>query len=1040
MTFLAGLLISAMASGAEVHWERLPDPGGEVVDLVGRDDGAILLMKGGRLLEGGPDGWTELAPPTGHAMKGVALDGDRLWVWQGDPAVVRAFENGAWSASEAYPLPYITHVAPLGDGRVVAGGPGGHSAIRDVDGVWSRLEISLGSMTPVADGRGGAWWITENGGGGVFHLDAKGAVTGPWTGPAIWSRSTEPGAVLPDGSLLVAPESLRKYAGSEPEVLAEGHRRGVVTSGDVVWSWDTEMYRGDERVPAPGVPVQAAAGSDGTLWISTPDGLFRSVDGPGLALRNATAVTGVGGALPRSQVVAGDFDGDGLDDLFLYDYRSGETSVWRQRDAHFVPWFELDFPVGRAVVGDVDGNGIEDLVVASMAIESGQSEIVLLRGLPGRLVVESGAVTGAQTRMVGQLALGDLDGDGDLDLTMAGGGRDDTEARVAAWENTGLGRFERQPVAPTGLGRSHRYVGKVMPGDLDADGLPDAVAINMWGDLEVLHGTSEGFVPVRPSGLEGQFGTPRNAWLADFEGDGSLDLLTACPDPPFVALGRNGRFEAQTGAAGIAGWPGLVGAAVGDLDGDGRADLVGCDTEACRVAVGSADGLVDVSASMPVAQGALALALPDLGGDGDLDVLLIGERTTLLENQADPGARAVPAVGLQVRRKLVWAKPVDALVAGLILLGWLVAAGVARRSDGPVLGRTGVAVLAAVATLPGWLWVADRAVWVRLGFGAGVAVLAVAIGGIEAAWAERRRAQWIAGFRLLELLGAGGMGTVWRARSPDGDDVALKIVKPDLLQTENDRRLYREEARMGAEIDHPGVVRILGFGEWNVVDGDEERPTAYLVMERIDGRTLGEVLKARGPLPVGEACALVHQVCEALDAIHKLGVVHRDVKPSNVMIERGESPRAVLMDFGAARYVGQVTQRSRDVIGTVGYLAPEQGMGEPPDPRADLYAAGVVLYELLAGHRPFEADNLVTLMGLVLEGEPAPLDRPDVSDALQEVLDRALARHKEERFASAQQMAAALEPFCTGIRPLVAAKSTSGADTVTATRPASDSA
>ena len=255
-------------------------------------------------------------------------------------------------------------------------------------------------------------------------------------------------------------------------------------------------------------------------------------------------------------------------------------------------------------------------------------------------------------------------------------------------------------------------------------------------------------------------------------------------------------------------------------------------------------------------------------------------------------------------------------------------------------------------------------------------------------------------YRIGALLGRGGMGTVYRAHHLGlGRDVALKIVPPGIGEAAATVRFERE-ARNSARLDHPGCVRVLDVG--TTPDGHR-----FLAMDVLDGVTLRAELAARGRVPAGESIAIAAAILDALAHAHSRGVVHRDVKPENVML----TPRPVLIDFGLSWALGdaRVTRRGT-TVGSPSYLSPERALGEDGDHRTDVYAIGVILYEMLAGRRPFAADTAVQLawMHAHHEAPDLPLVAPGVPLALAAIVHRALAKDPGRRFASAAAMRLAL--------------------------------
>jgi serine/threonine-protein kinase len=256
-------------------------------------------------------------------------------------------------------------------------------------------------------------------------------------------------------------------------------------------------------------------------------------------------------------------------------------------------------------------------------------------------------------------------------------------------------------------------------------------------------------------------------------------------------------------------------------------------------------------------------------------------------------------------------------------------------------------------------------------------------------------------YRIGEILGKGGMGTVYRAHHLGlGREVALKIVPPGVGEAAATIRFERE-ARNSARLDHPGCVRVLDVG--TTPDGHR-----FLAMDVLEGPTLRAELQLRGKLAAGEAIAIAAPILDALAHAHGRGVVHRDVKPENVMM----TPRPVLIDFGLSWALGdaRVTRRGT-TVGSPSYLSPERALGEDGDHRSDVYAIGVILYEMLAGRRPFAADTAVQLAWMHAHHEVPhlPVAAPGVPLALATIVHRALAKDPHRRFDSAAAMRLALD-------------------------------
>jgi len=261
-------------------------------------------------------------------------------------------------------------------------------------------------------------------------------------------------------------------------------------------------------------------------------------------------------------------------------------------------------------------------------------------------------------------------------------------------------------------------------------------------------------------------------------------------------------------------------------------------------------------------------------------------------------------------------------------------------------------------------------------------------------------------YRPTRVLGRGGCAVVYEAEHPRHGTVAVKIADVRLATEEGGQRLLREAA-LEVRVAHPNVVRVIEVG--TTKDG---RP--FVVMERLRGIDLDSVLEAHGRLPIGAACAITIQALDALDAVHARGIVHRDFKPTNLMLTFPESgdPVVKLIDFGAAH--DRRDTRLTDVgmvVGTPLYFAPEQARGEPLDHRVDIWAVGIVLHELLTGRAPVERDSLDETIAAILYGDiPTVRERrPEVPKAISEVVARALSRNRDHRFPTALSMRAALE-------------------------------
>jgi tRNA A-37 threonylcarbamoyl transferase component Bud32 len=258
-------------------------------------------------------------------------------------------------------------------------------------------------------------------------------------------------------------------------------------------------------------------------------------------------------------------------------------------------------------------------------------------------------------------------------------------------------------------------------------------------------------------------------------------------------------------------------------------------------------------------------------------------------------------------------------------------------------------------------------------------------------------------YRLDAQIGAGGMSTVYRAFDTVLErQVAIKLMHREIASESDQLERFRREARAVAQLNHPHVV--------GVIDAGEDSSTPYIVFEYVEGETLKDRIRRYGRLPVGESVAYAIEIARALGAAHDRQIVHRDVKPQNVLID--EEGTAKVTDFGIARSLTEegLTADGR-VLGTTDYVSPEQALGQDVGPQSDLYSLGVVLFEMLTGDVPFHGENQVSVaMKHVREELPdVLLRRPEVSSALASVVDRATAKDLDRRYATDADLIADLE-------------------------------
>jgi serine/threonine-protein kinase len=262
-------------------------------------------------------------------------------------------------------------------------------------------------------------------------------------------------------------------------------------------------------------------------------------------------------------------------------------------------------------------------------------------------------------------------------------------------------------------------------------------------------------------------------------------------------------------------------------------------------------------------------------------------------------------------------------------------------------------------------------------------------------------------YRIQRKLGAGGMADVYLAEDQElGRRIAIKILNSRHGNDDQFIERFRREAKNAAALNHPNIVSIYDRGE--------AEDTYYIAMEFLDGRTLKELIVSRGAAPINVAIEYARQILSALRFAHRHGIVHRDIKPHNVLVD-GEG-RVKVTDFGIARAGTSQMTETGSIVGTAQYLSPEQAKGGEVDPRSDLYSLGVVLYELLTGKTPFDGETPVEIAMKHLSTAPKPPSklRPDIPPELDMVVLRALAKNPDERYQSADQMEADLERVARG--------------------------
>jgi eukaryotic-like serine/threonine-protein kinase len=264
--------------------------------------------------------------------------------------------------------------------------------------------------------------------------------------------------------------------------------------------------------------------------------------------------------------------------------------------------------------------------------------------------------------------------------------------------------------------------------------------------------------------------------------------------------------------------------------------------------------------------------------------------------------------------------------------------------------------------------------------------------------------QTIGRYRVEGLVGTGAMGEVYRAYDPVIDrPVAIKVLRPELIAgsgSEQWLQRFRREARAAGRRFHPNIVAIWDFGDDN--------GTPFLAMEFVDGRSLDDLIKSSGPFEPGRSVAIIAQVLSALGFAHQNGIVHRDVKPSNIMVLQNGDVKVA--DFGIARIDASEFTIVGDLLGTPAYMAPEQLSGAPVDHRTDLFAAGVILFEMLTGVKPFRGKSITEIMKFMETRGPEDIRalNPAVPDTLKLVIAKSVAFDPAERYRDAAELSAAI--------------------------------
>ncbi len=268
-------------------------------------------------------------------------------------------------------------------------------------------------------------------------------------------------------------------------------------------------------------------------------------------------------------------------------------------------------------------------------------------------------------------------------------------------------------------------------------------------------------------------------------------------------------------------------------------------------------------------------------------------------------------------------------------------------------------------------------------------------------------------FEILGVLGEGSTGRVYDARRiNEGDEVALKVLQPQFLGDEQIRGRFRREAKVLSRITGPYVCPLLAWGETIPTD-DRDPPALWMAMTKIDGLALDQLIDREGQLAMTRACDIAIDVLKGLETVHAAGIIHRDLKPANIML----AERAIVVDFGLAKIVtgedhqGTALTKGNMLFGTPEYMSPEQARGDDLDATCDVYAMGIILYQMLTAHTPFEGESSLALLTAHMVAAPPPVRsrRADIPEALADLVHRAIEKDRTRRFPTASAFRMSLE-------------------------------
>jgi tRNA A-37 threonylcarbamoyl transferase component Bud32 len=901
-----------------------------------------------------------------------------------------AGQGAAWDGAAFQPVPRSEGFAFLEPASGIA--RRGASLSRFEGGAFVPLDGEVPAGAPLIGDPTGRWVAHP---GGVLEVGPRAArpLPGglPFSPRALAEADGALWALGADGVYRATRRDVPTFAAAGPEAPAPGLLYALAVDLD---------QDGDEDLLGLRAPAGESQGARASLVVALNDGAGRFVEAS-LGLPDDVALWG-------DRFDAGDVDGDGDVDVVTVS-SGGRVELWLQDGGRFRRAWWRDAPGATVALADVDGDGDLDLS--------------LLPATPG-LWLNDGAGHFSEgpplplpAAPVERALWADVDGDGAVDAVLQHW-RDPAHLL----HNTGHG-FELLPLPVVAEG--------ALVADLDREGRPAILAQKIH-----VRGVALPFARCRcaAEGCVAVDGAPVPAGVVvDLNLDGRPDVIVtdlrgdeAMASDGEVYLAGDDGYERVTDVAGAMPRPTPI-----DADGDGDPDVYS-PALGLRLNTGAAPRFLRVrprtSRSDRLARGAFAVArragsavlvssgradhgvvtlgLPEADARYDLEVRFpAGERRTVtgLAAGTELTVRDHEGAVFAGRLALLWvrgtwlrARPVRDLLVPVAAALIFAAVPPRKRRRGAVLLGFGAAWLSLAGTFlraPGAApWLLTPAAVVLTG--AGQALLALR---------ARRRAVRVAGpYRLEERLGAGAAATVWRARA-GRQVVALKLFTAEAMESPEARERFFREARVGSEIRHPNVVRIREAGA--LEDG-----RCFLAMELVPGRSLAERIRAEGPLPAAVVRALGVDVARGLGALHGADIVHRDVKPENILVR--PDGVAVLSDLGLARSSLFRTLTRHDVaVGTLSYMSPEQCVGRPLDGRSDLWSLGVTLYQALTGRRAFDGKHELELVYLVHNVDPPRPSAvvPGVPPALEAAILRCLSREPGDRFATARDLEAALE-------------------------------